>query len=111
MNKCTGLAPRIPAHTPLLSCLLCLLHRPTQVLNITGAVSVAPGRQFAAAVLSDGTVRSWGSNEQNNLGDPALSTSFKRNRPGPVPGITDAVSIVAGNDHACVLHRCAACVF
>jgi alpha-tubulin suppressor-like RCC1 family protein len=41
---------------------------PTQIPGVGGAVAIAGGEDTAAAILGDGTVRNWGSNENGELG-------------------------------------------
>jgi alpha-tubulin suppressor-like RCC1 family protein len=42
--------------------------RPVEVSNLSGAVAIGAGSEHALAVLSDGTVRAWGSNQYGQLG-------------------------------------------
>jgi alpha-tubulin suppressor-like RCC1 family protein len=73
----------------------------TPVNGITTAASVAAGDEFGCAVLAGGTVNCWGLGESGQRGDGSTST-FAAN-PVPVSGITTAVAIAAGYDHACAL--------
>lgn len=69
---------------------------------LTGVIAVAAGSAHSVALLGNGTVCSWGSNLDNQLGDgPAV---LARNYAAPVPGITDVVQISAGGDHTLARH-------
>jgi alpha-tubulin suppressor-like RCC1 family protein len=57
---------------------------------------VAAGSDFAVALLSDGTVLSWGANHSGQLGD---GTTRSRPRPVPVPGLSGIVQVSAGDWH------------
>lgn len=76
-----------------------------QVSGLTSGVSKIAvgggfGSMFSCAVLTDGTVRCWGSDSNGQLGNGAGSSSTV---PGAVSGITDAVDVVIGADYACAL--------
>ena len=75
---------------------------PQAVQGIDNAVAIATGRAHACALIVDGTVRCWGANESRQLGD---GTTQERRTPVAVPGIGvgEAVGIVAGDEHTCVL--------
>ena len=72
-------------------------------------VSIVTRQTFMIALASDGTVRTWGSNASGQLGyaTPAdcgsNGTSPCGRAPAIVPGISDAVAVAAGFDHALVL--------
>ncbi|MFE7600954.1 RCC1 domain-containing protein [Streptomyces sp. NPDC057494] len=55
---------------------------------------------FALALLSDGTVQSWGGNVSGQLGD---GTTANRAFPAPVAGLTQVSDIAAGLDFALAL--------
>jgi alpha-tubulin suppressor-like RCC1 family protein len=65
------------------------------------------GFLHGCARLAGGEVRCWGDNFYGQLGDGLPFDAGTRlessNRPVPVPGIDDAVSIGAGNSHTCVV--------
>jgi len=81
---------------------------PVLVSGINNAVAVAAGvsDHFAyggnhtLALLDDGTVVAWGSNDYGQLGNDSTSDS---NIPVPVSGITNAVAIAAGGFHSLAL--------
>ncbi len=68
--------------------------------SLTGEVAV--GATFTAALGSDGTVWTWGLNDQSALGDPNIAQGAARTRPGLV-GITDVVAVAAGTAHVLAL--------
>lgn len=76
---------------------------------LPGAVSIVNRQTFMVALLDDGTVSTWGSNSDAQLGYAAEEdcgsggTSPCRRTPTSVPGVVDAIAIGAGFDHAMVL--------
>jgi alpha-tubulin suppressor-like RCC1 family protein len=71
------------------------------VNGITTATSVVAGDEFGCALLAGGTVSCWGLGESGQRGDGTTNT-FAAD-PVPVSGLTTAVAIAAGYDHACAL--------
>lgn len=77
---------------------------PGKILNDAGVItSGAIGSEFGLALLQNGTVLSWGRNQNNALArtiggqtDPV---------PAPIPNLTDVVQISAGDAHACVVNK------
>ena len=67
-------------------------------VSVPGAVAVAAGTSHACALLSDATVRCWGSNVSGQLGD---GTRTPRGTPVTVKALTGVRSIVAGGVHTC----------
>jgi alpha-tubulin suppressor-like RCC1 family protein len=65
------------------------------------AFSIAGGRDHALAVLSDGTVWSWGSDTSGQLGDGSGATSSQQ--PVQVAGIDGGGVVSAGISHSVVL--------
>jgi len=65
---------------------------------LSNVTAISAGDQHGEALLSNGTVVTWGTNEDGELGDgtgigdPATSAT-----PVAVPGLTDVVAIAAGN--------------
>ena len=68
---------------------------PDRVVQIAGG-----GGNFYCAAMASGTVRCWGDNPGGTLGD---GTTVKRTTPVVVQGLTDAVSVSVGLEHACAL--------
>ncbi|MCL2823611.1 MAG: hypothetical protein FWD57_06440 [Polyangiaceae bacterium] len=67
----------------------------------SGVTSIAAGRRHACAIVSDGTVKCWGSNEFGQLGDNSTDNSS-------VPTITTGLgsgvtAIAAGFEHTCAI--------
>jgi alpha-tubulin suppressor-like RCC1 family protein len=82
---------------------------PVAVLGITNAVAVARGGGHNCAVLSDGTARCWGWDYYGQLGGSGSSTSCpdvlgsSSSTPLTVDGVSNAVTVAAGDYHTCVL--------
>lgn len=55
---------------------------------------------FSAALLADGTVCTWGSNENGQLGDAGFTD---RNAPAPVPGMVGITQLAIGEKHILAL--------
>jgi alpha-tubulin suppressor-like RCC1 family protein len=72
---------------------------PTQVVGLTEVLEIDVADEFACARKSDGTVWCWGQNDVGQLGTG--TTSLFEPLPRQVLGLTDAVAIAAGADHAC----------
>jgi hypothetical protein len=66
---------------------------PAPVSSLATVQAIASRGEFSLALLSDGTVRSWGSGEYGTLGDPP---EVERATPGPVPGLAGVSAIDAG---------------
>jgi alpha-tubulin suppressor-like RCC1 family protein len=86
---------------------------PTPVPSLTGVAAISTGgflgndgrseqAQFAhsLALLADGTVAAWGSNNDGQLGDGTTAT---RLAPVKVPGLTRISAISAGGNHSLAL--------
>src|SRR5262249_26987690 len=74
---------------------------PTVIDAVSPAAKVAAGQNFACALLPDGTVTCWGFN--NSFLQLGREDQANFMIPMTVNGITDAIAIVAGDYHACVL--------
>lgn len=61
---------------------------------------LAAGASHACALLDDGTVMCWGSNQYGQLGDGTLT---QRSSPVPVSNLSGVVSIAAGQYHTCAI--------
>lgn len=75
--------------------------QPTDVVDLGGVANdVSAGEGFACALLSDGVVKCWGTNNYGQLGD---GSTQQRLRPVTVQGLSGIVQISAGTTHACAL--------
>jgi len=72
----------------------------TQVIGLEDSVAVAVGYIFSCAVQWNGEVRCWGWNASAALGIGNMDAKSYP-KPVPVPGVFDAVQVVAGNHYAC----------
>jgi len=70
--------------------------------NIIPVVGIAAGAHHVLALLSDGTVWSWGDNASGQLGDGTVN---ERADQGPVSGLTGVTAIAAGEYHSMALTR------
>jgi alpha-tubulin suppressor-like RCC1 family protein len=74
---------------------------PVQVFTISSsATAVACGQYYTAVLLADGTVRTFGANDNGQLG---VNDRSQRNTPVIVLNITTATSIACGETHTAVL--------
>jgi alpha-tubulin suppressor-like RCC1 family protein len=68
--------------------------------NVTQAVDVDSGLGHTCVLLSDGTVKCWGSNAYGQLGTNSTVSSVN---PQPVLNLSGAWQLAVGKNHACVL--------
>ncbi len=73
---------------------------PVQVLGISNAIAISAGNNFSLALLSDGTIRAWGSNTNRQLGN---GTYVDSSIPVQVLNITNAISIEGGGNFGLAL--------
>jgi alpha-tubulin suppressor-like RCC1 family protein len=66
--------------------------------EIVGAV--AAGNYHSVALRADGTVATWGTNSNGQLGD---GTTVQRTAPVDVPGLVDVIAVAAGQIHTLAL--------
>ena len=76
-------------HTPAA---MAYLPFPVRIPGLAGVTQVAAGSQHSLALLSDGTIRAWGTNKSGQLGD---GTTITRISPVPVLGVKNAVAVAA----------------
>jgi alpha-tubulin suppressor-like RCC1 family protein len=69
---------------------------PLPVLHLTGAAAVAAGGQYSLALLSGGTVDSWGDNAVGQLGNGTNNDSIS---PAAVASLSGVSAIAAGASH------------
>jgi alpha-tubulin suppressor-like RCC1 family protein/PKD repeat protein len=65
------------------------------VMVLSGVTAVSAGQMHSMALMSDGTVWTWGYNANGQLGD---NTTVDRHRPAQVPGLSDVTAIAADFD-------------
>ena len=83
------------------------------VIDLPGKVlQVAMGETTQYALLEDGTVIAWGSNDAGQLGNGPMGASSEPGRypkpsvtPVPVTGLKDIIQIEAGSKHAVALRK------
>lgn len=73
---------------------------PVAVHGLTGVKAVSAGAAHTLALLGDGTVAAWGSDDYGALGDGGTEN---QNLPIAVPGLTGVKTIAAGPFHNLVL--------
>jgi len=66
---------------------------PVQVTSLTGVVAIGAGFSHGLALLSDGTLRAWGTNDYGQLGD---NTTTNRSTPVAVSGLTGVARVTGG---------------
>ena len=75
---------------------------PVTVKGFTDVVAVAAGDAFSCALRSGGTALCWGIDSYGELGiGTSHSGTEARTTPSPVPGLSNAVAITAGEYHTC----------
>jgi alpha-tubulin suppressor-like RCC1 family protein len=71
-----------------------------EISNVTHAIDVDSGSSHICVLLSDGTVKCWGSNVYGQLGRNSVTNS---STPQSVLNISGAWQLAVGKNHACVL--------
>jgi len=78
--------------------------------TVTGVTAIAAGFDFTCALLTGGTVDCWGDDTYGELGTAGTTTcpGFPVSQPcsplpAPVPGVSGAIGISAGQEYACAL--------
>ena len=69
----------------------------------SGVAAVAAGGNISFALLDDGTVRSWGMNDDGHLGNGEGETGLNSYTPVKVLNLTNIVQVAAGHDHGVAL--------
>lgn len=69
---------------------------PVAVSGISTAIAIAAGQRHSVALLSNGTVMSWGSNEEGQLGSG--SKALKSTIPVAAKALTGVTAISAGGE-------------
>ncbi len=76
---------------------------PVAVKDLKGVTAISAGGDFALALMSDGTVESWGSNEFGQLGAEGNEEEAGSNVPVPVASLSGVAQVAAGTHHALAL--------
>lgn len=71
---------------------------PVTVSELANVTTIAAGTNHSLALLSDGTVRAWGSKNNGKLGDGTFSGN--NGTPATVAGLTNVTAIAAGSNHS-----------
>lgn len=78
--------------------------KPVQVANLEDAVELVSGHRHTCARQRSGRTWCWGDNSSTQLGANA-GQERKRGTPVELAGLTDAVELAGGSDHACARQR------
>ncbi len=73
---------------------------PVQVSGLSNVTATATGNDDSFALLSDGTVMSWGLNYDGSLGN---GTKQNSSVPKLIPNLNGVIALAAGGNHACAL--------
>ena len=73
---------------------------PTPVSGLSHVTAIASGQAHSLALLSDGTVMAWGSNNTGEIGDGSQQDAYV---PEPVTGLAGVTAIAAGSDDSVAL--------
>jgi alpha-tubulin suppressor-like RCC1 family protein len=73
---------------------------PVRIQGLSGAVAISAGRGYNIALLSNGTVMSWGRNGRGQLGN---GTTIESATPVAVRGLSGVIAVSAGASHSLAL--------
>jgi alpha-tubulin suppressor-like RCC1 family protein len=78
--------------------------RPTAapVQQLTGVTGLATAEHHACAIVSGGTVKCWGKNDEGQLGNGSTAESLL---PTPIASLTDIVQVVAASRFSCAIEQ------
>ena len=78
---------------------------PVQVSGLSDVVAIQADYYYSAALLANGTAVAWGNDYYGQLGDATgIRTGCEcQDHPVPVPGVSGAMNISAGEDHVLAL--------
>jgi alpha-tubulin suppressor-like RCC1 family protein len=77
------------------------IRQPVEVDGLSDAVKLEIGNRHGCALVSDGTVDCWGSNQDGQLGTDSVSEDG--HAPLEVDGINNAIDLATGARHSCAL--------
>lgn len=66
------------------------------VPGLSNVTAIAAGENHCLALLSDGTMRAWGFNNEGQLG---IGNNVRQTTPQPIPGLTGVLTIASGAHH------------
>ena len=101
-----GLSRRGSSHIAALLCVIILAwysSPPFAAASEFSISAISAGDDYTCALRTDGKVMCWGNNLEHQLGSAVAGS--KSANPVVVPDLADAVSVSAGNKHACALTR------
>jgi len=75
---------------------------PIQAPGLNGIVSIDLGMDHGVALKNDGTVWTWGRNDDKQLGRP-LQPGWYADNPGMIPGLNGVKAVAGGREHTLVL--------
>ena len=78
---------------------------PRPVLGLSGVKTVAAGWKHCLALLEDGTVMAWGSDEDGQLGNGSVTDEHTATPAVPVSGLTGATAVAAGRFFSVALRQ------
>jgi alpha-tubulin suppressor-like RCC1 family protein len=76
---------------------------PVAVHGLTDVSSVAAGGRHDLALLANGTVDSWGDDTYGELCNGSATSNADSEHPMPIPGVSGAVAVAAGESHSLIL--------
>jgi len=74
-----------------------------QSAGMLNAVGMSVNGEHSCALISDGTVKCWGSNSDGQLGSGSFGPGAKSSIPTAVTGLSGVVGISAGSSHTCAV--------
>ncbi len=75
---------------------------PAAVKGLSNVTAIAAGGEFSLALVTGGTVRSWGNDESGELGNSAVEEGFS-DLPVTVDALSEVTAVAAGSAHSLAL--------
>lgn len=79
------------------------VYAPVAVTGLRDVIGLALGSTTSCALLSNRSVRCWGDNRSGQLGLGLVDADPRPQPTDPVVGVTDAVAVTMGEEHACAV--------